>query len=451
MLIAGGVLNAVLVPQVVRAYRSANGQEYVDRLLTLVVVLLAGVTRGPDARGAAHRRDHRRRRRPRVRPRSPRAFAFWCLPQVFFYGVYTLLGQVLNARGNFGPYMWAPVVNNVVAIAGMLVFIVVFGRAVADDGRDDLAQWDAVADRGCSPGPRRSASSRRRAVLLVPLYRSGFRYRPRGDWRGAGLGTAGRVAGWTFARARRRAGRRRGRHGGSASAAAQVEAGARRRRAASAYTNAFTIFMLPHSLVTVSLLTALFTRLSDHAAARRRARRARRTSPPACARSRVFTLFAAAGVRRARASRSSGVVFPTSSAAEAGSIAPIIVAFMAGPGGARRLVAVPAGLLRVRGRQGAVPHPGRRWPAWSAVVALFGYAGPRPPSGGWPARRPAISASYVVGAVWGGAQVWRRLGGGLSRIIRLHVRAGLAAGVAAGLGWPVSRVFGDLDGRLVAR
>src|SRR5450756_2752583 len=38
MLIAGGVHNAVLVPQVVRAYRSANGQEYVDRLLTLSTV-----------------------------------------------------------------------------------------------------------------------------------------------------------------------------------------------------------------------------------------------------------------------------------------------------------------------------------------------------------------------------------------------------------------------------
>src|SRR5665811_956131 len=58
----------------------------------------------------------------------------------------------------------------------------------------------------------------------------------------------------------------------------------------------------------------------------------------------------------------------------------------------------------------------------------------------------AISASYVVGAVWGGAQVWRRLGGGLSRIVRLHVRTGLAATAAAALGWLVSRMFGNLTG-----
>ncbi len=43
------------------------------------------------------------------------AFAYWCLPQIFFYGLYTLLGEVLNARGIFGPFTWAPVLNNVVA------------------------------------------------------------------------------------------------------------------------------------------------------------------------------------------------------------------------------------------------------------------------------------------------------------------------------------------------
>ena len=55
------------------------------------------------------------------------AFAYWCLPQLFFYGLYTLLGEVLNARSKFGPFMWAPVLNNIVAILGMLAFIWQFG------------------------------------------------------------------------------------------------------------------------------------------------------------------------------------------------------------------------------------------------------------------------------------------------------------------------------------
>src|SRR6185437_14356164 len=61
------------------------------------------------------------------------AFAFWCVPQMFFYGMYALLGQVLNARGSFGPYMWAPVVNNIVSIAGFAVFVWVFGVAKNTD------------------------------------------------------------------------------------------------------------------------------------------------------------------------------------------------------------------------------------------------------------------------------------------------------------------------------
>src|SRR5450830_1259499 len=43
-LVAGGVLNAILVPQVVRAYRRADGQEYMDRLLTLGIALLLGLS-----------------------------------------------------------------------------------------------------------------------------------------------------------------------------------------------------------------------------------------------------------------------------------------------------------------------------------------------------------------------------------------------------------------------
>ena len=45
-------------------------------------------------------------------------FGFVCLPQIFFYGLYTILGQVLNANGRFAGFMWAPALANVVAVAG---------------------------------------------------------------------------------------------------------------------------------------------------------------------------------------------------------------------------------------------------------------------------------------------------------------------------------------------
>ena len=57
------------------------------------------------------------------------AFARLCLPQIFFYGVYTMLSQVLNARGHFGAPTFAPLLNNLIAIATFLLFIAVAGQA----------------------------------------------------------------------------------------------------------------------------------------------------------------------------------------------------------------------------------------------------------------------------------------------------------------------------------
>jgi putative peptidoglycan lipid II flippase len=48
---------------------------------------------------------------------------YYCMPQVFFYGVYVLTGQVLNARDRFGPMMWAPIANNVVSIIVLLTYL----------------------------------------------------------------------------------------------------------------------------------------------------------------------------------------------------------------------------------------------------------------------------------------------------------------------------------------
>ena len=62
------------------------------------------------------------------------AFARFCLPQIFFYGAYTMLSQVLNARGRFGAPMFAPLVNNIVAIATFVLFIVVAGPEAGADG-----------------------------------------------------------------------------------------------------------------------------------------------------------------------------------------------------------------------------------------------------------------------------------------------------------------------------
>ena len=438
MLIAGGLLNAVLVPQVVRAYRTGRGQAYVDRLLTLSITLLAAatilltaaapliirVTATANADNPAY-------------IQLATAFALWCVPQVFFYGLYTLLGQVLNARGSFGPYMWAPVINNMVSILGFGVFIAAFGSYSLSGRLSDPAAW-GVGPISVLGGVATLGIVAQALVLLVPLHRSGFRYRPRWDFRGAGLSTAGRVAGWTFGAlligqigivAVSRVG----------TAADQVLVDGHAVAGYTAYTNAFVIFMLPHSLVTVSLLTSMFTRLSGHAAAGDR-RMMRMDASLGLRLIGVFTIFATAVVA-VLALPIVRAIYWTALPAEAGSLAPIIVAMAGG------LSALGAWSLAQRIFYAHEDAKGLFW--IQVVMACIVGGGAMLSRAVLPAQwwvvgvGASIALSYVLGAAWGGVAVRRRLGGGGRNAMLVHAKAVLAAALAAAAGWPLVRMFGD--------
>ena len=257
LLIAGGILNAVLVPQIAKAAsHDDGGEDFVNRLLTLAIVFMAVATVLATAAAPVLVRIFASSSWGSDEMALAVTFAFICLPQIFFYGLYTLLGQVLNARGRFTAYMWAPVFANVVAIAGLVIFLGrgLPRRAAAGDWTPEMLFLVAgMATLGIVV---------QALVLVIPLRRIGFRYRPVWGFRGVGLGGASRVALWTFA----------------AIAVSQLgfivtsqvlthaDAVAQEEGVQGAgkvvYTNAFLLFMLPHSLVTVSLVTALFTRIS---------------------------------------------------------------------------------------------------------------------------------------------------------------------------------------------
>jgi putative peptidoglycan lipid II flippase len=256
LLLAGGVINAVLVPQITRAASHADGgREYVDRLLTIAICAIAVVTVVFTLAAAILVRLYSSPTwTPDVRSLST-AFALICMPQIFFYGLYTLLGQVLNARNHFAAYMWAPVVANIVAIAGMGYFLLTYPHQAS------VASWTSPMVWVLA-GSATAGVAAQALVLVVPLWRSGFRFRPRWGVRGVGLRTASRVAMWTFAAL--------GvstvgfiitsqvlTFAGKAGNLAGLDVPGK-----ISYSNAFLIFMLPHSLVTVSLVTALFTRMS---------------------------------------------------------------------------------------------------------------------------------------------------------------------------------------------
>ena len=261
LLIGGGVLNAVLVPQIVAAMRSADGgREYVDRLITLSLGLLAVATLVVTAAAPLLLRLFGSSSWSREQVAVGVAFAFWCLPQVFFYGLYTVLGQVLNARGSFGPYMWAPVVNNVVAIVGMVVFVALYGSGARPAG------WWTPGAIAVLAGTTTLGVVAQALILVPVLRRTGFRWRPRRGFRGVGLRSAGEVAGWTFGAlvvgqlglvVLSRIANSAGQEAGAAGTGRFV------------YDTAYLLFMLPHSLVAVSVVTAVFTRMSHSVVAGR--------------------------------------------------------------------------------------------------------------------------------------------------------------------------------------
>src|SRR3954469_16204328 len=135
ILLAGGVFNAVLVPQLVRAQKfdADGGDGYTNRIITLAAVFLAGITAVLVIGAPVLMRLFLDGSffTPELAPQreSVIAFARYCLPQVFFYGMFVLVGQVLNARRSFGPMMWAPIANNVISIFVLVLYLLTIGPA----------------------------------------------------------------------------------------------------------------------------------------------------------------------------------------------------------------------------------------------------------------------------------------------------------------------------------
>ena len=123
ILLAGGVLNTVLVPQIVRAVKkdADRGEAYTNRIMTLglmaLFVITLVLTLAVPAIIALYSAGGWKDPSVAAQYQSMVALAYYCMPQVFFYGAFVLAGQVLNSRDRFGPMMWAPIANNVVSIA----------------------------------------------------------------------------------------------------------------------------------------------------------------------------------------------------------------------------------------------------------------------------------------------------------------------------------------------
>lgn len=195
ILVAGGIFNVVLVPQLVRAMTNDpdRGDAYANRVITLgvAVLLLATIALTlavPLLMKLVYQADFFALETQRE---SAQLLMMLCMPQVFFYGVFVLVGQVLNARGRFGPMMWAPIVNNVVACGVIIAYYLIFGSSYGVDGFTTSESWML--------GLGSTVAIACQAAVLVPyLRRAGFRYRPRFDFRGVGLSHTFKLGVWTL-------------------------------------------------------------------------------------------------------------------------------------------------------------------------------------------------------------------------------------------------------------
>jgi putative peptidoglycan lipid II flippase len=257
ILIIGGALNAVFIPELVRHMKDDgdDGRGYADRLITLVGSALLAVSVAAVLLAPWIVQLYAPQYSPEQHDLAT-AFARFCLPQIFFYGVYTMLSQVLNARGHFGAPTFAPLLNNIIAIATFLLFIVVAGQA-------RLTATTLPPSQVALLGIGTTLGVAAQALILVPvLVRARYVWRPSFQWRGAGLSTAGGLAFWTIAlvlvnqlayivivRLATTANVLAAENGTTAGGL-------------TSYTNAHLIFILPHSVITVSVVAALLPRMS---------------------------------------------------------------------------------------------------------------------------------------------------------------------------------------------
>lgn len=258
-LVSGGIFNAVLVPQIVRTLEKKNAEERLNKLITFAIILLLIVTvlmafATPVlamlyAGGSAEMQT------------LTCAFTLWCMPQIFFYGLYTVLGQVLAAKGRFAMYAWSSVAANIISCLGFGVFILLFGKA----NRAPLSFWNGNTLL-LTAGFWTLGVAAQALVLFWPLIKSGIHYRPSFGIKDIGLRSMGPVAAWSLGIvivtqlvvmitthittsvpfvAENRLGLDQFEVAGNAT-----------------YQNAYTMFLLPYSLVAVSVATAIFPKIS---------------------------------------------------------------------------------------------------------------------------------------------------------------------------------------------
>jgi putative peptidoglycan lipid II flippase len=264
-LLVGGALTAIFVPQLIRSFEDEDGGAgFASRLVTVIsAILLALVIIGvllapllvriyaPEFASAGFENEYR----------LAIAFTRYCLPQIFFMGLFTMLGQVANARGSFAPLMWAPILNNLIVIGvflGVLLETHNLSSGTITSAQVQILGWGTTLGIVIQ------------ALVLIPVVaRTGIKLRPRFGL--TGLGKSFSLAGWTLVYVLiSQLGYLVTVNVATSAAVRSAKAGIKTGVGFTPFGNAYLIMMLPYSIVTISLITALLPHLSKLAIEKKR-------------------------------------------------------------------------------------------------------------------------------------------------------------------------------------
>jgi putative peptidoglycan lipid II flippase len=257
-LMLGGVFTSVIVPLLVRAAKrdSDHGEAYAQRIFTLGVLALLGVTLVATALAAQIVGVFA----PSVHGSERHVMVIWAycfMPQIFFYGMNSLIGAILNTRNSFAAPMWTPTVNNLVVIFFGVVYYLSGNRStdVISSGGVRLIAFGTMAGIVLQT-----------AALVPSLRRVGFRWRPVLGFRPGELGEMWNMASWMFAYVVTQF---LGYMVVTIIANDAATSPADQGYGYSAYATAWQLFQLPYAVIGISVITALLPRMSEHAGVRR--------------------------------------------------------------------------------------------------------------------------------------------------------------------------------------
>ncbi len=440
-LLIQGLMASVIIPFLVKRRKSDadGGRATEDRLFTAAVVLLfvvsavavasarwllelyAGGFTGQQMEVAVY-------------------LARFLLAQIFFVGLSGLISAMLNTRDRFGAPVWAPVLNNLVIISVGLAFVWVAlpGRTPENVSQGELT----LLGLGTACG-----MAAQTVALVAALWRTGFRWRPRLDLRGSGLGEALRTAGWMFLyTVTTQVGFLITTNIATRAGSESVQEGYGVGAGLTAYNYAYQLFQLPYAIIAVSLITVLLPRMSAQAhdglwnEVRDGFSRTLRVS--------ALVLVPLSLAMAVYAVQLSVVVFArgSTSTADAHNIG-IVLAVMS-------LGLVPFSIFQLMLRV-FYAMSDTRTPAMISIanVAVHGTLAVcafllLPPNLVVVGVAAGFMLSFVSGLIIAGTILSARLGGLdgrriLGTLVRLHLAAAPAVGAAIGVLWLFSRRFGE--------